>query len=86
MGLGEMAPLERIRKKKEASVSDTVKPGSLCGWVPEETLHTACKALDKSVSLYEPHKHMAYKVRVILLMTVLHGHDEGPMKKKSDHR
>lgn len=79
--LGERGPLEKIDKKEGASLSDRAGPRHLCAWVLAEALPTGCKALDKSINLYELYKHMAYKMRVIPLMTVLHGQYEGPMKK-----
>lgn len=48
---------------------------------PGKGLPIGCKALDKSIKFFESYKHMAYKMRVIPLKIILHGHYVGPMKK-----
>lgn len=57
------------------------RPGSLGARVLVEALPSAYKALDKSVKLYEPYKHMACKTRIMPLMIVLHGHYKDPISK-----
>lgn len=72
-------------RREGTSASDRARPRPLCARVLAEPLPAGCKALDKSINLYELYEAMAYKTRVIPLMTVLHGHYESPVKKITGH-
>lgn len=76
----ERGSWKKIHKKEGAPISESKAQAFECVG-PGKGLPIGCKALDKSIKFFESYKHMAYKMRVIPLKIILHGHYVGPMKK-----